>query len=315
MRATRSTTRAVDAPEGRMRDRRSRAAPSRLAEVLVGPARAGRLEPACTGGRGARRARDRPAGRTPRRRSRRCARRPGLKLPDCCVLLAAEPVRAPIVTLRRASRAAWRSDRGLVSPDVRPMLVRCPSSILAHCSANRSRSTCSTRPGCAGDGLQDLLADEAGARIFLDEHGFDAPADAAARRALRETREALRALLLRSARRGPRTASTPCWPAAEQRPAAAAPAGPRAPGRRRAGVAGAVDLRGGDGDAARDPRPTGSAACANPDCVLWFLDTSRPGTRRWCSMAACGNRDKAIRHGRVAVTGNLVLNRLSRLWW
>src|SRR3954468_20181166 len=45
------------------------------------------------------------------------------------------------------------------------------------------------------DGLQDLLADEAGARIFLDAHGFDAPADAAARRALRETREALRAFL------------------------------------------------------------------------------------------------------------------------
>ncbi len=39
--------------------------------------------------------------------------------------------------------------------------------------------------------------------------------------------------------------------------------------------------------------------CANPDCILWFLDTTRPGTRRWCSMAACGNRDKAIRHGRV----------------
>ena len=34
----------------------------------------------------------------------------------------------------------------------------------------------------SGDGLQDLLVDEAGARIFLDAHGFDAPADAAARR-------------------------------------------------------------------------------------------------------------------------------------
>src|SRR3954470_865963 len=44
-------------------------------------------------------------------------------------------------------------------------------------------------------GLQDLLADEEGARIFLDAHGFDAPADAAARRALRGTREVLRAFL------------------------------------------------------------------------------------------------------------------------
>jgi predicted RNA-binding Zn ribbon-like protein len=40
-------------------------------------------------------------------------------------------------------------------------------------------------------------------------------------------------------------------------------------------------------------------ACAGEDCVLWFLDVSRPGTRRWCSMAGCGNRDKAVRHGRV----------------
>ncbi|MQY07228.1 CGNR zinc finger domain-containing protein [Actinomadura macrotermitis] len=33
--------------------------------------------------------------------------------------------------------------------------------------------------------------------------------------------------------------------------------------------------------------------CDGPGCVLWFLDTSRNGRRRWCSMAACGNRAKA----------------------
>lgn len=32
--------------------------------------------------------------------------------------------------------------------------------------------------------------------------------------------------------------------------------------------------------------------CAAPDCALLFLDTSRPGRRRWCAMAACGNRAK-----------------------
>ena len=32
--------------------------------------------------------------------------------------------------------------------------------------------------------------------------------------------------------------------------------------------------------------------CANPECILYFLDTSRTGERRWCSMAACGNRHK-----------------------
>ncbi|MDR3083191.1 MAG: CGNR zinc finger domain-containing protein [Streptomyces sp.] len=36
--------------------------------------------------------------------------------------------------------------------------------------------------------------------------------------------------------------------------------------------------------------------CAHPDCVLHFYDTSRNGTRRWCSMAICGNRAKASRH-------------------
>ena len=40
--------------------------------------------------------------------------------------------------------------------------------------------------------------------------------------------------------------------------------------------------------------------CENPTCVLWFFDTTRNGTRRWCSMAVCGNRMKARRHyGRV----------------
>ncbi|PPK67823.1 CGNR zinc finger domain-containing protein [Actinokineospora auranticolor] len=32
--------------------------------------------------------------------------------------------------------------------------------------------------------------------------------------------------------------------------------------------------------------------CAADDCTLLFLDTSRPGTRRWCSMQRCGNRHK-----------------------
>jgi predicted RNA-binding Zn ribbon-like protein len=32
--------------------------------------------------------------------------------------------------------------------------------------------------------------------------------------------------------------------------------------------------------------------CANPVCALVYLDTSRPGARRWCSMQRCGNRSK-----------------------
>ncbi|KRV50410.1 zf-CGNR multi-domain protein [Wenjunlia vitaminophila] len=32
--------------------------------------------------------------------------------------------------------------------------------------------------------------------------------------------------------------------------------------------------------------------CAAQDCYLVFVDTSRPGRRRWCAMERCGNRNK-----------------------
>jgi predicted RNA-binding Zn ribbon-like protein len=32
--------------------------------------------------------------------------------------------------------------------------------------------------------------------------------------------------------------------------------------------------------------------CADPECRLLFVDTSRPGQRRWCAMSGCGNRAK-----------------------
>jgi predicted RNA-binding Zn ribbon-like protein len=37
-------------------------------------------------------------------------------------------------------------------------------------------------------------------------------------------------------------------------------------------------------------------ACANEQCRWLFLDDSKNGSRRWCSMQACGNRAKAHRH-------------------
>jgi predicted RNA-binding Zn ribbon-like protein len=149
----------------------------------------------------------------------------------------------------------------------------------------------------SGDGLQDLLADEAGARIFLDAHGFDAPVDAAARRALREAREALRAFLSDrdspTARHGvnavlARGSQRPLLSSSGIEIEVAAAAAWRVPWLCAASMLTLLETR---ADRIR--------GCANPDCVLWFLDTSRPGTRRWCSMAACGNRDKAVRHGRV----------------
>jgi predicted RNA-binding Zn ribbon-like protein len=47
----------------------------------------------------------------------------------------------------------------------------------------------------------------------------------------------------------------------------------------------AVHLFGG-ADAARIHQ------CQAPSCTLFFLDTSRSGDRRWCSMSACGNKAK-----------------------
>jgi predicted RNA-binding Zn ribbon-like protein len=36
--------------------------------------------------------------------------------------------------------------------------------------------------------------------------------------------------------------------------------------------------------------------CAADDCGLLLVDTSRPGSRRWCSMERCGTRAKVRRH-------------------
>ena len=46
-----------------------------------------------------------------------------------------------------------------------------------------------------------------------------------------------------------------------------------------------VSLLGGDfGDRIRQ--------CEGPPCAVLFVDTSRKGDRRWCSMSACGNKAK-----------------------
>ena len=245
-----------------------------------------------------------PCRRTPPANSRHCARTPASRSPTAACCWPRSHARTDR-ELRRASRQRGGATRprltGLTAyagevaaADPRPLLGEpLPLDLL-------------NTTWMSGDGLQDLLADERGARIFLDEHGFDATADAAARRALRETREALRALLLdRDAAAGRQRRA-----GARRRAAAAAAPAASERGRRGAGVAGAVDLRRGV-VTLLESRGDRVAACANPDCVLWFLDTSRPGTRRWCSMAACGNRDKAIRHGRTQSPVTLI-NRLIR---
>jgi predicted RNA-binding Zn ribbon-like protein len=36
--------------------------------------------------------------------------------------------------------------------------------------------------------------------------------------------------------------------------------------------------------------------CASDTCPMVFVDTSRPGSRRWCAMERCGNRHKLREH-------------------
>lgn len=36
--------------------------------------------------------------------------------------------------------------------------------------------------------------------------------------------------------------------------------------------------------------------CAAPDCAFLFVDTSRPGARRWCAQNRCGNRQHVREH-------------------
>jgi len=44
--------------------------------------------------------------------------------------------------------------------------------------------------------------------------------------------------------------------------------------------------------------------CGDAECGWFFLDTSKNGSRRWCSMKSCGNRNKARRfYGRVRAGG------------
>ena len=78
--------------------------------------------------------------------------------------------------------------------------------------------------------------------------------------------------------------------------------------RERSGFAWEVDMRGttaidqlapllwSAGDLLAGGKLDRVKRCANPECGWLFLDDSRAGKRRWCSMSSCGNREKARRH-------------------
>jgi predicted RNA-binding Zn ribbon-like protein len=142
---------------------------------------------------------------------------------------------------------------------------------------------------------RDVLADRAGHERWLRENDLTGPVGPAARRALLQARDAIKATLERP---GP-TSFARLDDILE-----------RGRLRVRAGKSGAREELEVASEwrvpwlAARnllrllDEHPERIRPCANSDCVLWFLDTTRSGTRRWCSMSACGNRIKARRHYR-----------------
>ncbi|BAW08408.1 CGNR zinc finger domain-containing protein [Nocardia seriolae] len=141
------------------------------------------------------------------------------------------------------------------------------------------------------EGHQDLLTDVPGVAQWLADNDLDLPADEPTRQALLTAREAilhtvkgdsaddLNAVLTRGRIR---RALTPDGPAAL--PEVANPAWLPA----WLAADNLLHLLAATPDRIKK--------CAHPNCVLYFLDTSKNGTRRWHSMAACGNRAKATRH-------------------
>lgn len=87
--------------------------------------------------------------------------------------------------------------------------------------------------------------------------------------------------------------------------AAAPPPAPRLDARRRVSWTAQRPVEAALASIARDaidllssPLAKRVRECAAEDCALLFVDTSRPGRRRWCSMQGCGNRAKTTTYRR-----------------
>lgn len=143
--------------------------------------------------------------------------------------------------------------------------------------------------------LVDALVDLEGTHAWIDLEGIDCPATEAARTSLVAARTAIREHIDAPASVSARAALNAVLGWGFRRPTVTAD-----------GVATAVETaepaqRAGWLAAANyaDLLAAGSGAfrrCAHEQCVLCFYDASPRGSRRWCSMAGCGNRAKAARH-------------------
>jgi len=147
--------------------------------------------------------------------------------------------------------------------------------------------------------IRDLLAEQGGPELWLDAVGLAdrCPATEATLAALLQARDALVAAM-----------RSPAEPSAQAR-AALNSVLAHARVRREFTEAGPASNVEADDPAwlaawlaADDYLTLSSGApdrirrCAGEQCVLHFFDTSQNGRRRWCSMATCGNRNKASRH-------------------
>jgi predicted RNA-binding Zn ribbon-like protein len=149
-----------------------------------------------------------------------------------------------------------------------------------------------TAPG----GPADLLATMEGARAWLAAGGNDAAPTRDTRHALITARQAIRDVLTQPGRPAPLEHLNQVLDHGRLRLSIVPPAVPEQtlevddPAWRPAVMAAANLLE------LLEQAPDRVRNCQHPACVLWFYDTTRNGTRRWCSMSTCGNRAKAHRH-------------------
>lgn len=143
---------------------------------------------------------------------------------------------------------------------------------------------------------QDLLGDTDGLAVWLASNGLagDHPADTEVLEHLREAREALRAAV-----HGPPAQAAPLVDAVLAHGrirARLTPDGPTEEPEFADPSWGPAWLAARNYLDLMTRAPERIRTCSGGGCILHFFDTSRNGTRRWCSMAACGNRAKASRH-------------------
>ncbi|MET9395468.1 CGNR zinc finger domain-containing protein [Streptomyces sp. NPDC006624] len=136
---------------------------------------------------------------------------------------------------------------------------------------------------------QDALGDPDGGRRWAREHGGEGSLAELA--LLRETRDVLRDIV-----RGERSpaALSPLLEGVHQIPEITSDGlqwTVRTPPHARLAVEAVLAWA-----ATEKQMPGRLRPCANDECRLFLLDRSRANRARWCSMAVCGNREKARRH-------------------